>query len=290
MMPKQESRLQKKRDSKKDNKMTASTLEPTWPDTTPGATQLGQLSARDAALLQLAPGVVSLFVFGIVAWMYGGWGLPSIMALGTSILIADVPVSWWIMVRLVRRETGGRFSLKDAFPWRKSIPWWQYLVIGVPVVLLSIAIIFAGVGVGEEIREALFGWVPDWFVIGVDPEMFAGMSRGALIAMLFLSIFAMTGLGGVTQELYSRGFLLPRTAHLGSKAPALNALWFALVHTASPWGWPGFFLLALPWAYLVWWKRSIKIGLFAHIGMLALQSTMLTLIVLGVVTIPAAGN
>ncbi len=46
--------------------------------------------------------------------------------------------------------------------------------------------------------------------------------------------------------------------------------------------------MTLPWACLVWWRHSVKIGLFIHIGMLFLQWLMLTLLVLGVVTMPAA--
>lgn len=247
-------------------------------------------SAGEAALLQLAPGEGNLIVFIFLAWLFSGWGLPPILALGVTIMVAEVPLCWWLMVRTVKRETGGRFSFKDAFPWQERIPWWQYLVIGVPAVVLSAAVIFAGSGIGEAIRPILFGWVPDWFVMSADPQMFFDMPRRVLIAMWLISIFVMTGIGGFTQELYSRGFLLPRTAHLGLRAPALNALWFAIFHMISPWSWPGFFILALPWAYLVWWKRSVKIGLFVHIGMLALQSVTLTLIVFGVAPPPAAGN
>lgn len=258
--------------------------------TTRGVWPVNPLSAFQAAILQLVPGEGNLIVFAILAWLFSGWGLPPIMALGVTILVAEVPLSWWLIVRTVRQETGGRFSFKDAFPWVESIPWWQFLIIGVPAVLLSMIIIFAGTNFGEAIRPVLFGWVPDWFVMSADPEMFMGMPRGVLIAMWLISIFVMTGIGGFTQELYSRGFLLPRTVHLGLKAPALNALWFAVFHMISPWGWPGFFILALPWAYLVWWKRSIKIGLFAHIGMLALQSAGLTLVVFGIAPLPAGAN
>ncbi len=266
--------------------MTAGPMESRWR----GVVPVKPFSTVDAALLQLAPGEANLIVFAILAWLFSGWNLPPVLALGITILIAEVPLSWWLMIRTVRRETGGSFSFADAFPWRARVPWWQYLVIGVPAVLLSAVVISVGSGVGEAIRPMLFGWVPDWFVMSSDPQMFFNMPRGVLIAMWLLSIFVMTGIGGFTQELYSRGFLLPRTEHLGPRAPALNALWFAIFHMMSPWAWPGFFILALPWAYLVWWKRSVRIGLFAHIGMLALQSVVLTLVVFGVAPLPAAGN
>ena len=46
--------------------------------------------------------------------------------------------------------------------------------------------------------------------------------------------------------------------------------------------------MVLPWAYLVWWKRSVKIGLFVHVGMLALQWLGMTMILFGVVPVPAS--
>ncbi len=147
-------------------------------------------------------------------------------------------------------------------------------------------------GVGPSIDRALlagpFGWVPDWFAMRPDPELFTTAPRGLVLGIWGLMFVSFVLLGGATQELYFRGFLLPRIARLGASAPALNAALFAVFHLVAPWSWPTFFLMTLPWAYLVWWRRSVKIGLFIHIGMLFLQWLMVTLLVFGVVTMPAA--
>jgi len=116
--------------------------------------------------------------------------------------------------------------------------------------------------------------------------MFAELSRGMLLALWGLMLVAMVLVGGFTQELYARGFLLPRTEHLGKWAPAYNALMFAIFHLIAPWDWPAFFLMTIPWAYLVWWRRSVRIGLFIHVGMLTLQWLGLTLLVLGLAPAP----
>ncbi len=246
-----------------------------------------QMTAKEAAWLQLVPGLVSLPVFAVLAWLLTSRGLPNMMALGLTILLVEVPVSWAIMRRRVRKETGGRFSLASAFPWHASVPWWQYPVIGLPVILFSTIMML---GVGPKIEHALlsrvFSWAPDWFVMSADPSMFTEMSQTVLLAMWGLSGVGMILVGGFTQELYSRGFLLPRTEQLGRWAPPLNAVVFSVFHLIAPWGWPAFFLLSLPWAYLVWWRRSIKIGLFCHVGMLALQWLGMTAVVFGLVSIP----
>lgn len=250
-------------------------------------TQPKPIGAGEAALLQLIPGLASLPVFAILAWMLAGKGIPNIFALALAILLIEVPVSWVIMIHHVRKEAG-RFSLADAFPWRDPVPWWQFLVIGVPLIVFSM---FMVAGIGPQVETALlhgfFGWVPEWFVMRPDPTMFNGLPRGLLISLWALMFFGMVIAGGITQEVYSRGFLLPRTQQLGLLAPAYNALYFAMLHTIAPWAWPVFFLMTVPWAYMVWWRRSIKIGLFIHVGMLALQWLGMTMVIFGVVKMPS---
>jgi len=93
-------------------------------------------------------------------------------------------------------------------------------------------------------------------------------------------------MGGLTQELYHRGFLLPRTARLGAGAVPFNAALFAVAHVTAPWGWPGFFLLSLPWAGAVHRWRSVQLGLIGHLGMLAVGWLGMTAMVLGWVAPP----
>jgi hypothetical protein len=252
----------------------------------PSPTTATSISAGNAAILQIAPGLASVPVFALLAWMFSRQGVPNIFALTLTIILIEIPLCWAIMVHRVRQETG-RFRFRDAFPWTDSIPWWQYLVIGVPLIFFSMFMI---VGIVPRVDALLlngaFNWVPDWFAMRPDPGMFATMSRPLLMTLWVLMLFGMVIGGGFTQELYSRGFLLPRTAHLGWWAPALNALLFAMLHMAAPWSWPVFFVMTLPWAYLVWWRRSVKIGLFIHVGMLALQWMVMTLVLFGVVEVP----
>lgn len=250
-----------------------------------------RLTPGQAAGLQLLPGVAMLVAFVPIAAWFGRLGLPSFLALAVAILIADVPTSWYIILSRTRRETGGRFHFAAAFPWHAKIPSWQYILIGLPVIVFGVVMI-GGVtpAISSAIRDVVAPDVPHWFLLEPDPRMFAALSRPVLIIMWLTMLFVFTGLGGITQELFSRGFLLPRTAHWGWWAPAFNAVLFGVFHLNAPWSWPGFVILALPWAYLVWWRHSIKIGLFGHVGMLLLQSLMMALLVFGLVPPDRMGN
>ncbi len=248
-----------------------------------------QLRLGRATVLHLLPGVPALLGYCGLAAIMVPRGLPNILALMLAVILVEVPVSWAILVRQVRKETGRPFRLSDAFPWRARLPVWQYLVIGVPVVVFSMIMIG---GVGPAIDRALlagpFVWVPEWFAMRAEPELFTTSPRSLVLVIWALTLMSFVLLGGFTQELYFRGFLLPRIAHLGAGAPALNAALFAVFHLIVPWSWPTFFVMTLPWAYLVWWRRSVRIGLFIHVGMLLLQWLLMTLLVFGLVQLPAA--
>ena len=246
-----------------------------------------RLCSRSLIAIHLLPGVPTALAYGVLSALMVPRGLPNMLALMLAILFVEVPVMWTIIVRQVRRETGGRFTLRDAFPWRTSVPIWLYLVIGLPVIILSFVVIGALGPVMERIiQEGIFAWVPAWFVMRPAPNMFTTLSQSTLITLWAFGLIGMTIAGGLTQELYFRGFLLPRIAHLGGAAPVVNAALFAIFHLIAPWGWPTFFLASLPWAFLVYWRRSVKIGLFCHVGMLFIQWLMMPLLVWGIVSLP----
>ncbi len=245
-------------------------------------------SIAKSIFLHLLPGIPLVAGYAILAAVLTSRGYPNILALILTTVFIEVPVIWWLLARFGREESGGRVNWRLLFPWRKKVPIWQAVVIGAPLILFSVAII-GGVGsaVDPAIRETLFGWVPDWFVLSPDMEAFMSMPRGVLIATWLLTLFGLTILGGVTQEVYFRGYLLPRMNHHGPWAPALNALLFAIFHLTSPWSWPTFFVMVLPWAYIVRWKRSLQLGVIIHVGMLLLQWLGMTLLVFGLVEMPS---
>jgi len=265
-------------------------------NTSAASTQLSSPLLRESSrhtlgqsiLLHLLPGVPLVVGYFIFAAVLARFGLPNILALMLTTILVEVPVIWWLLIRLGRRESDGSVDWRALFPWRRSVPVWQILLVGLPLIVFSMLMI-AGVGpaVEDVIRPTLFGWVPDWFVLRPDPAMFATMSRELALATWVLTLFGLALLGGVTQELYFRGFLLPRMNHHGSWAPALNALLFAVFHLTSPWSWPAFFVMVLPWAYVVRWKESVQLGLFIHVGMLLLQWLGMTLLLFGLVELPA---
>ena len=92
-------------------------------------------------------------------------------------------------------------------------------------------------------------------------------SRGMAWLTVILGIIFNGLLGPFVEELYFRGFLLPRMNLLGKFAPLVNAVFFSIYHFFSPWENITRIIALTPLVYTVWHKKNIRIGIFVHCGM-----------------------
>jgi membrane protease YdiL (CAAX protease family) len=67
------------------------------------------------------------------------------------------------------------------------------------------------------------------------------------------------------EEVYFRGYLLPRLSRFGYAAALVHTLLFALYHTWTPWLAVSRIIGVLPLALVTIWKRNLYIALWAHI-------------------------
>jgi membrane protease YdiL (CAAX protease family) len=122
--------------------------------------------------------------------------------------------------------------------------------------------------------ENLFSWLPDPFFLVED---FARYSMAALVATWALGFAVNAVVGPIVEEMYFRGYLLPRLSRFGAWAPLINTVLFSIYHFFTPWQNVGRILGLLPMVYAVWWKRSIYVSMGAHV--LGNVSVMLMLLV-----------
>jgi membrane protease YdiL (CAAX protease family) len=120
--------------------------------------------------------------------------------------------------------------------------------------------------------------VPDWFFLFGRANQFAQYSKSALAITAIVNLVFNAVAGPVVEELYFRGYLLPRLSRLKGWAPLANILLFSLYHLFTPWENLVRIIGLVPLVYAVWWKRNIYLGMVVHcagnlagaIGMLAL--------------------
>jgi len=97
-----------------------------------------------------------------------------------------------------------------------------------------------------------------------------------------LLVFPINGIAApIIEELYFRGYLMPRLSRFGNWTPLLAAALFTLYHFWQPYYWITQFLSILPLVYAVWWKRNVRLGIIIHASLNILGGLLNLMLILG---------
>jgi len=207
----------------------------------------------------LLPGVVILAGYVLLAPVLRKAGLPSAIGISLAVLFGLIPVQSAILYWQGKKRNG-RYTLEGIVLNREKTPPARFALLTV-VALAGAVLFFALLSPLDKALLPLFSWLPDWFFITEDLSVYSKTIQ----FINWLGIFILTGiLGPYVEELYFRGFLLPRLAWLKHWGPLVEAFLFALYHFWSPWQVVTRFLAVLPLVYIVYWKRDLRIGVTAH--------------------------
>ena len=237
-----------------------------------------QHSLVRSIVLHLLPGVLILLFYLITAPLAERLGFPSGTALFVAIAVVLIPFELGYLLYEGKRRNG-MLSLKGIVLLREPMPWWQYVLLGLPLFLwLGVIFVIVAPPVDKMIIDSLFSWVPDWFFLFGALDQLAQYSQSALLVVAILNLILNGIAGPVVEELYFRGYLLPRLSRLGGWAPLINVLLFSLYHFFTPWQNVIRIIALVPLVYAVSWKRNIYLGMIVHcagntfgaLGMLAL--------------------
>jgi membrane protease YdiL (CAAX protease family) len=238
------------------------------------------LSVPQLVLLHLVPGALATLVFVLLAGPVESAGYPSLAAFLIAIALAIVPFELGVTVLSGRRRTNGD-GLLAAVPYRRPMSRRDWMLLA-PGLLVAGVVGFGLLALIEQpIRHALFGWLPAWFVSPVPLESIDDYSRSAWIITL-VAYGALNGVvGPVVEELYFRGFLLPRMSQFGRWAPLLNVLLFSIYHFWSPWQILSRVAGVSPLAYAVWRKENVYLGIVVHVMLNTISVVTVVAIVMG---------
>ena len=241
----------------------------------------GQLASHRLPLVKLlalflVPGALTALAFVVLAPFVEAVGFPPIAALLAAIVVVLVPFELGVVLWAGR----GAASRLSAIPYRRPMPTrtWLWLV---PSLIIAA---FVGFGVHQTIEpqliESLFGWLPAWFVTPISLDQVGDYSTAAWTAT-FIAFFAINGfVGPIVEELYFRGYLLPRMDYMGRWAPLVNVSLFSLYHFWSPWQFVARILGIGPMVYAVRWKRNIYLGMAVHCTLNVIAVTIVAMLVL----------
>jgi membrane protease YdiL (CAAX protease family) len=230
-----------------------------------------QHSLRKSIFLHLFPGVLIVLFYSLIVQAVRSQGYPSTFAIFLSILIVLIPFEiGWLLYE--GKKKNGKLSFTNIVVYREKVPVIQFIALAIVVLVWSSLSLGISAATDSYFISNLFSWVPKWFFINED---LAKYSKDALRVTILLGFILNGFLGPITEELYFRGYLLPRISRYGKWAPVLNTLLFSLYHFFTPWQNLGRIIGTLPFSIVAQWKKNIYISMVAHIlgntlGMLGL--------------------
>ena len=222
---------------------------------------VAQHTIPQTLLLHLLPGALITVAFVFLGPWLKQNHLPPMMAILIPIVLILIPFELGLLYYLGYRRNG-RLSLEGIVLNRAPLPIKDYFLFAPALLFWSVFLFMTLAGLDQAILTGLFGWLPDWFQINrFNP---ADYSQPAL-TLTFVLLLVLNGfVGPVVEELYFRGYLLPRIEYLKGWAPLVNVLLFSLYHFFSPWQNLTRILALLPLAYTVHWKKNIYLSMLAH--------------------------
>jgi uncharacterized protein len=248
-------------------------------------TFLQRLTAEDhpvllSLVLHLLPGVLILATYLLIAApLVEALGYPPYLALVVAMIFALVPVQLGLLLYLGWRQNG-RLSLDGIVRYTEK-PLRTLPLIGI-IIALIIGVFVASMllnPVDRFVYDHLFSWIP-FESAGGAGGFVSGYPRSTVIATLAISLI-FTGLFlPAIEELYFRGYLLPRLSRVGRWAPILNMILFSLYHLWTPWQFfsrIGFFL---PTVWVTWRKQDLRVSLWVHCVANALVQTLTLIAIL----------
>jgi membrane protease YdiL (CAAX protease family) len=223
-----------------------------------------QLSIPKVILLSLLPGAMVVIFDLLAAPVVESLRLPPLFTLflGNALFIALFEFGYMLFQG---RKLNGKLSLKGVVLYREPLPWWQYIVLVVVLLVWGLGVGTVMAPLSASLREGAFAWMPSVFTTdpaALDPGQY---SQGALAATVVVGL-VFTGIAiPIAEEFYYRGFLMPRMSRLGWLAPVVNVLLWGLNHFFEPWNIVLFILIFLPVGFVVWWKKNVYVSTAAHI-------------------------
>ncbi len=237
-----------------------------------------QHSLRRSLALHVLPGALIVVVFAVSAPLVMRMGFPPLFAMVTTGMLVGLGFQLWHLLTEGRKRNG-TWSLNGIVLYQEPMPLWQYLV-WVPLFTITA---FAINGLTSPLGAALLNalpWLPDWFEMR-NLSMLASYSRPALLVTFALYLLLNGIAAPIIEEMYFRGYLMPRLSRFGRWTALVEATLFTIYHIWQPYYWITQFFSMLPIVAAVAWRRNIKLGIVAHMALNIIGGLLLMARVLG---------
>jgi membrane protease YdiL (CAAX protease family) len=220
-----------------------------------------QHTKLQSVFYHLYPGVGITLFFIIAAPYFSSIGLPPQLAMLVAIVLIVVPIIWLHLLKAKRNEKAAK--IRDLIVYNKKLPTGKLILYVAGLILFAFIIYGLTQPLNTIISDKLFYWLPDWYQV----RDFAGYSRNIILITLILNLVLNGFLAPIAEEIYFRGYLLPRMQNWAKMAPIVNAVLFSLYHFWQPQIYLTLIIALVPLSYFTWKTQSLKLAVYTHCGL-----------------------
>jgi len=222
-----------------------------------------QHSLVKSFLLHLTPGVLVTVAFLVLKPLLDSTGYPPLLAFLLAVLLIDIPFMIGVML-YEGKKLNGRYSLDGVVLYLEKVSWKTFALVFVGAFVVVYVLMMLVTPISSFLTENLFSWLPDWIFLE-DQSQYQDYTKPVLVVVFSLQLLVTGIILPWVEELYFRGYLLPRISRFRMWAPLLGGLFFALYHVWQLFGFVTVFLLGTTLGYIVWWKKDIRLSISFHV-------------------------
>ncbi|MGY1899880.1 CPBP family intramembrane glutamic endopeptidase [Nocardia gipuzkoensis] len=229
-----------------------------------------------SVVLHLVPGGLIVSAYLLIGQPFvEAIGYPAFMGWAIALCLVLIPVLSGLL--WLGRRHNARFSLHGVLHYTdRPVPHGRLVAIVIALIAWMMVIGLALAPLNNFFK-GFFTWLPYANTGGSGNNTYLDL-HGYSHSMLLTAMVVCLPLTGISlpliEELYFRGFLLPRIAHLGGWAPVCNTVLFALYHFWSPWVFVSRVVFTFPGYWLAWRHKDIRLSIGMHVGVTSIVATL----------------
>jgi len=217
-----------------------------------------QLSKVKSVLYHLYPGVLIALCFIILTPLLVRHKYPPQLGSLLAIIIVAIPLLIVHLFQAKKKER--RKTIWELNDYKNKLATGKLILYAVGLVVLMFLIWVITQPINRIINDKLFSWLPSWYTV----QDLNGYNKEAIKLTLVLNLLLNGFLAPFVEELYFRGYLLPRMAAWGNWAFVVNTILFSLYHFWQPYVYFTLIIALLPMIYLVWKTKDLRLAILTH--------------------------
>ena len=222
-----------------------------------------QHSLIKSLLMHILPGILATVAFLLLKPLLNSTGYPPLLAFLLAVLLVDLPVMLGVMLN-EGKKLNGRFSLEGVVLNREKVSWKTFALVFVGAFVVVYLLVMLATPISTFLTESVFPGLPDWIFLD-EQTQYEAYAKNVLVIVFALQLVITGIILPWVEELYFRGYLMPRISRFGKWAPLLGGFLFGLYHVWQLFGFPTVFLLGAALGYVVWWKKDIRLSISLHV-------------------------